>query len=83
MANVDVLDKPQDRLSLASGVLSIVAGFLWLWVWMLQAAGLEAGPLCGEATGLLSHCPLCYPAASATVGAVTAWAMLARRRWAA
>ncbi|MBX3479105.1 MAG: hypothetical protein KF842_01805 [Caulobacter sp.] len=80
MAHVDTLETPRDRLSLASGLLSIAAGFLWLWVWILQAGGLETGPLCGEASGLIGHCPLCYPAAAATVGAVVGWAMTARRR---
>lgn len=52
----------------------ITASFLWLWVVMLEAARLSAGPLCSEASGLLGHCPLCYPAAIATVLSLAGWA---------
>ncbi len=52
----------------------LAAAFLWLWVFMLEASRLSAGPLCSEATGLLGHCPLCYPAALASGLALAGWA---------
>ena len=56
--------------ALLSGV---TAAFLWLWVFMLEASRQSAGPLCSETTGLLGHCPLCYPATAATVMALAGW----------
>jgi hypothetical protein len=67
----------RETLSLVAGLLSITAGFLLAWVVMLQASGTWTSGLCSESTGLLNHCPLCYPAAAAAIGAVVAWGMLA------
>ncbi len=69
-------------LALAMSATCLSAGVLWLAVlareWPRLAAG---GAVCGEASGLLGHCALCYPAAVLTVaGLVLAGLSLPRSR---
>lgn len=40
---------------------------LWLAVLWNEAPRWAYGPICGEARGLLDHCPLCAPAAVLTL----------------
>ena len=66
-----------NRLELVTGITAISAGFLWLWVVMLE----QAGPvICSEAGASGVHCPLCYPALAASLAAVAGAARLMSRR---
>jgi len=74
MITTRALDTRGSILRTATLLWGLTAGFLWLWVFMLEASRLAAGPLCSEASGLLGHCPLCYPAAVASGMALAGWA---------
>lgn len=74
MIDTKALDIRGSILRTAALSSGVTAAFLWLWVFMLEASRLSAGPLCSEATGLVGHCPLCYPAAAASVMALASWA---------
>jgi len=57
------------------------ASILWLGVVVREWPRLTAfGPICGEAQGLLGHCPLCFPAAALTGLALAGAVALSRRR---
>lgn len=76
-----VITRPQvaasDMLELATGLFAITAGVLWAWVYMVTEGAPE---LCTTTPRLLAHCPLCYPAAFATLAALMSGGMLLRRR---
>jgi hypothetical protein len=73
MIDTRALDLRGSILRTVTVLSGVSAAFLWLWVLMLEASRQSAGPLCSEATGLLAHCPLCYPAALATLMALAGW----------
>jgi len=73
MITTRALDTRGSILRTATLLPGLAAGFLWLWVFMLEASRLAAGPLCSEAAGLLGHCPLCYPAAAASGMTLAGW----------
>ena len=68
---------PRDLLELAAGLSAITAGVLWLSVYVLTDTAPE---LCSTTPRLLSHCALCYPAATATLAALGGGLALLRRR---
>ncbi len=70
-------EAPIDLLELISGLAAVVAGVLWLSVYLLTEGAPE---LCSTPPSLLGHCLLCYPAAAATVAAVVGWGALIWRR---
>lgn len=71
---------PDETLGLLTGLSGLGAGFLWLWVLILEWPALTAGPLCAESVGIFGHCPLCYPAAASTALFVAGGLLMARRR---
>lgn len=76
-ANACLDEAPIDLLELISGLAAVVAGVLWMSVYLLTETAPE---LCSATPSLLGHCALCYPAAAATVVAVVGGGMLAWRR---
>ncbi|MFZ5670745.1 MAG: hypothetical protein ACOY4K_14745 [Pseudomonadota bacterium] len=52
---------------------------LWTTVLWTELPKLAYGPICGDATGLLGHCPLCLPAAVLTLASLAGLATLAGR----
>ena len=69
-----------DVLELAMDISATTAIVLWLWV---LVATIGRPELCSSAPVLLSHCPLCYPAAFATLVALVSGGLLLRRRFSA
>lgn len=55
---------PMETITLHSGAGALA---LWLAVLWQEAPRWAYGPICGEASGLLGHCPLCAPAAVLTL----------------
>lgn len=55
---------PVEAITLHSGAGALL---LWLTVLWNEAPRWAYGPICGEAQSLLTHCPLCLPAAMLTV----------------
>ncbi|HRD45019.1 MAG TPA: hypothetical protein PLF78_00900 [Caulobacter sp.] len=64
---------PMEMITLHSGAGALL---LWLAVLWTEAPRWAYGPICGEATGLLGHCPLCAPAAVLTLVSLTGAARL-------
>lgn len=69
-----------DVLELAMDLSATTAIVLWLWVLITTIGEPE---LCSSTPALLSHCPLCYPAAFATLVALVSGGLLLRRRFSA
>jgi len=69
-----------ELLQLAAGLSGITATVLWLSVALLTAAAPE---LCSSTANVLAHCPLCLPAALATLAALVSGGALLRRSLAA
>lgn len=70
-------DTSLDLLELVSGLAGVAAGVLWYAVYLLTQAAPE---LCSATPRLLSHCPLCYPAAAATLASLAGGMALLWRR---
>ena len=66
-----------DALELATGLPAITAAVLWTGVWMITRGAPE---LCTSTPSLLAHCPLCYPAAFATLATLVSGGFLLKRR---
>jgi hypothetical protein len=66
-----------DMLELTTGLFAVSAGVLWAWVYMITETAPE---LCTTTPRLLAHCPLCYPAAFATLAALIGGGLLLRQR---
>lgn len=66
-----------DVLELTTGFFAVSAAVLWAWVYMAARA---APDLCTTTPRLLAHCPLCYPAAFATLAALIGGGLLLRAR---
>lgn len=64
------------ELTLHSGLGALA---LWTAVLWNELPRLAYGPICGEATGLFGHCPLCAPAAVLTAISLAGLATMARR----
>lgn len=64
-------------LELATGLCAITAGVLWFWVYQVTTTAAE---LCTTTPGMFAHCPLCYPAAAASLAALVSGGMLLRAR---
>ncbi|MDO9338306.1 MAG: hypothetical protein Q7T61_18090 [Caulobacter sp.] len=70
-------DPAGELLELTTGLTAIVAGVLWFWVYLIATG--DSG-LCTSTPLQLSHCPLCYPAVFATLGAMISGGLLLSRR---
>jgi hypothetical protein len=70
-------EAPMKAIALHSGGGAFA---LWLAVLWNEAPRLAYGPICGEAQGLIGHCPLCLPAAVLTVISIVGAARLLQLR---
>jgi hypothetical protein len=70
-------------LDFVTTLAALTAGFLWLWVGLLNAAAPVGGQICSASPATFAtapHCLLCYPAAAATLTAVIGAVMMLQRR---